>query len=53
MILGDTIIGRFNCRKSANNSRELDVEIHYQLQKAGGKQGEDAQDAYVGMYRVR
>lgn len=27
--LGDEIRGRFYCRKSSNNSRELDVEIHY------------------------
>jgi protein arginine N-methyltransferase 3 len=26
---GDIISGTFYCRKSSNNSRELDVEIHY------------------------
>ncbi|KAI9638963.1 S-adenosyl-L-methionine-dependent methyltransferase [Dioszegia hungarica] len=28
---GDELRGRFYCRKSSNNSRELDVEIHYEV----------------------
>ena len=31
---GARIHGEFFCRKSSSNSRELDVEIHYTLDKA-------------------
>jgi protein arginine N-methyltransferase 3 len=31
MILGTIVKGAFHCRKSANNKRELDVEIHYEV----------------------
>jgi hypothetical protein len=34
---GDKIQGRFLCRKSATNSRELDVEIHYGLEGSKDK----------------
>lgn len=29
--IGDIIEGRFGCRKSPTNSRELNVEIHYNV----------------------
>lgn len=37
---GTVVSGTFHCRKSADNSRELDVEIHYRVLRADGeKQG--------------
>ena len=42
--------GVFKCRKSEDNSRELDVEIHYSV-----KSGEDDQpsDVIVQTFKVR
>lgn len=37
LMAGDKIQGRFLCRKSATNSRELDVEIHYGLEGSKDK----------------
>lgn len=34
---GQGVVGRFFCRKSADNSRELEVEIHYAVVDAGKK----------------
>ncbi|WVQ66117.1 uncharacterized protein L199_004295 [Kwoniella botswanensis] len=46
------IIGRFFCKKSPTNSRELDVEIHYRVVEGGnGDVGEGAYD--VQCYKVR
>lgn len=53
---GDVIQGTFNCRKSKENSRELDVEIHYHIVSQGQGQEENKsndQMATVGVYRVR
>lgn len=47
---GDTIEGVFHCRKSATNSRELDVEIHYKV-KTKGQEAPD--EVEVQVYRVR
>lgn len=32
---GQSVVGRFFCRKAADNSRELEVEIHYAVVDAG------------------
>jgi hypothetical protein len=50
--VGDTIQGTFNCRKSKENSRELDVEIHYQVIGQGQEEKGDGM-ATVGVFRVR
>ncbi|THH06140.1 hypothetical protein EW145_g4285 [Phellinidium pouzarii] len=34
---GTVVSGTFHCRKSADNSRELDVEIHYVVRNADGE----------------
>jgi len=44
-VLGETIQGRFLCQKSKTNSRELDVELHYES-KSG------AQERVVATYKV-
>ncbi|WVQ96014.1 hypothetical protein IAU59_003114 [Kwoniella sp. CBS 9459] len=50
---GQQIEGKFFCRKSEDNSRELDVEIHFRI--VGGSKGGDAQDETytVQAYKVR
>jgi type I protein arginine methyltransferase len=48
--LGTTITGTFHCAKSADNSRELDVEIHYKVTAEGNT---DEKDIVVQMYHVR
>nr|XP_019043601.1 protein arginine N-methyltransferase 3 [Kwoniella bestiolae CBS 10118]OCF22531.1 protein arginine N-methyltransferase 3 [Kwoniella bestiolae CBS 10118] len=45
----EKIEGRFYCRKSENNSRELDVEIHYRV--VGEKEKEGSYE--VQCYKVR
>ena len=45
-ISGTIITGTFYCRKSKDNTRELDVEIHYNIE------GNDT-DTVVQMYHVR
>lgn len=36
--VGDLIKGLFNCRKSrSGNTRELDIEFHYEVVKQDGK----------------
>ena len=48
---GTVVEGTFKCRKSADNSRELDVEIHY-----GVRDSEDAPapaELVVQMYKIR
>jgi protein arginine N-methyltransferase 3 len=42
---GETIQGRFLCQKSKTNSRELDVELHYQSRS-------DAKERIVATYKV-
>lgn len=46
--VGERIEGRFMCRKGSDNSRELEVEIHY----AVVKKGEKATEFTVQPYRV-
>ncbi|KAF9046251.1 protein arginine N-methyltransferase [Panaeolus papilionaceus] len=47
---GSIVTGTFHCKKSQDNSRELDVGIHYSV-----KQDEDSppSDTFVQMYKVR
>ncbi|KAL6300670.1 S-adenosyl-L-methionine-dependent methyltransferase [Sparassis latifolia] len=47
---GTTVQGTFKCRKSATNSRELDVEIHYVVQEPSEAA---VGDAVVQMFKVR
>lgn len=47
---GDTISGRFYCKKSTTNSRELDVEIHYEVATDGNAA---SAGMTVQMYKVR
>ena len=42
--------GHFHCVKSATNSRELDVEIHYEVKTSGEAV---AGGTVVQMYKVR
>jgi len=51
---GAVIEGTFHCRKSADNSRELDVEIHYVVEDVtlGGTR-EKSKEATVQMFKVR
>ncbi|KAH7910487.1 S-adenosyl-L-methionine-dependent methyltransferase [Hygrophoropsis aurantiaca] len=60
IFIGDdtTVTGTFYMKKSADNSRELDVEIHYSVNHGNddveGKQKEKEQDeTIVQMYKVR
>ncbi|KAF9231844.1 hypothetical protein BU15DRAFT_81915 [Melanogaster broomeanus] len=46
---GTVVSGTFYCKKSDENSRELDVEIHYSVKKGA----EPAGDVVVQMYKVR
>lgn len=48
--LGTVVSGTFHCHKNPENSRELDVEIHYTV-----KAEEDSvvSDMFVQMYKVR
>ncbi|KAF9232315.1 S-adenosyl-L-methionine-dependent methyltransferase [Melanogaster broomeanus] len=46
---GTVVSGTFYCKKSEENSRELDVEIHYSVKKGA----EPAGDVVVQMYKVR
>jgi protein arginine N-methyltransferase 3 len=48
--IGDSISGTFYCHKSPSNSRELDVEIHYRIQRDGGSQDNPVN---VQIFRVR
>ncbi|ORY34837.1 S-adenosyl-L-methionine-dependent methyltransferase [Naematelia encephala] len=49
---GEKIQGRFSCHKSAHNSRELDVEVHYAV--IGAEVKSDKEITYtVQTYKVR
>ncbi|KAK7462145.1 hypothetical protein VKT23_007748 [Stygiomarasmius scandens] len=56
---GTKVSGKFICRKSDDNSRELEVEIHYSVRPPGGvkqDQGEEednAEDVIVQVFKVR
>lgn len=43
---GQSIQGRFFCRKDVDNSRELDAEIHFAVVQAGAKPAEFTVQAY-------
>jgi len=47
---GSIVTGRFSCKKRENNSRELDVEIHY-----SNKEDDNAQpsETIVQIFKVR
>lgn len=47
---GSVVHGSFRCRKSEDNSRELDVEIHYSVMES---EGTIPTDTIVQMYKVR
>ncbi|KAI5123085.1 hypothetical protein M0805_001441 [Coniferiporia weirii] len=50
----DTVVsGTFHCRKSADNSRELDVEIHYVVRSTDGGDSDDDGAMVVQSYKVR
>ena len=49
-LLGSVVHGHFHCRKSEENSRELDVEIHYSVVES---EGTTCTDTIVQMYKVR
>ena len=49
-LLGSVVHGNFHCRKSEDNSRELDVEIHYSVVES---EGMTCTDTIVQMYKVR
>ena len=52
LIAGDIVTGTFHCKKSETNSRELDVEIHYSVNKPdSGHAG--LGNVTVQMYKVR
>jgi len=50
VVEGTVISGTFYCRKSENNSRELEVEIHYQVRNEDESQGNAVN---VQIFRVR
>ncbi|TDL19665.1 protein arginine N-methyltransferase [Rickenella mellea] len=47
---GTVVSGEFHCRKSQDNSRELDVEIHYTVQQPGA---EMKGDIIIQTFKVR
>lgn len=49
-LAGSIVQGSFHCRKSEDNSRELDIEIHYSV-----KQDTEAaaSDTVVQIFKVR
>ncbi|KAG6829437.1 hypothetical protein H0H87_011392 [Tephrocybe sp. NHM501043] len=47
---GSTVHGTFHCRKSEDNSRELDVEIHFSVKQ---DPEDPASETVVQMYKVR
>lgn len=49
--LGTVVQGTFKCRKSADNSRELDVEIHYTVKDPDTE--EPPSEVVVQLYKVR
>ena len=48
--VGYIVQGVFKCRKSDDNSRELDVEIHYSVRESAE---EEAGDLIVQTFKVR
>jgi protein arginine N-methyltransferase 3 len=50
LVAGTVVSGTFRCRKSKNNSRELDVEIHYSVRPNADA---PVDDIVVEMFKVR
>ncbi|WWD20249.1 hypothetical protein CI109_104725 [Kwoniella shandongensis] len=50
---GEEIVGKFYCKKSPTNSRELDVEIHYTVQKSGDSDVQGEREFTVQAFKVR
>ncbi|EJC98461.1 S-adenosyl-L-methionine-dependent methyltransferase [Fomitiporia mediterranea MF3/22] len=49
-----TVSGTFHCRKSADNSRELDVEIHYVVRATDSETDSTEESAmYIQSFKVR
>ena len=51
MWVGTVVQGTFRCRKSADNSRELDVEIHYTVKDPDTD--EPPSEVVVQLFKVR
>ena len=49
--VGTVVQGTFKCRKSADNSRELDVEIHYTVQDPDAEAPRS--EVVVQLFKVR
>ncbi|KAI0292194.1 S-adenosyl-L-methionine-dependent methyltransferase [Multifurca ochricompacta] len=51
---GTIVAGTFHCRKRENNSRELDVEVHYTVKSGASSEGiETPGDVVVQIFKVR
>ncbi|KAK8849623.1 hypothetical protein IAR55_004958 [Kwoniella newhampshirensis] len=50
---GEEIVGRFYCKKSPTNSRELDVEIHYAVETSGEEKVPGEREFTVQAFKVR
>ena len=48
---GTVVQGMFSCRKCDNNSRELQVEIHYKVRESA--EADASGDVIVQMFTVR
>lgn len=51
VFLGNVVSGTFHCKKSEDNSRELDVEIHYTTKASAD--AEASGDIVVQIFKVR
>lgn len=49
--VGNVVTGTFHCKKSEDNSRELDVEIHYTTKASADV--EASGDVVVQIFKVR
>ena len=50
LCVGYVVQGVFKCRKSDDNSRELDVEIHYSVKESAE---EEPEEVVVQTFKVR
>ena len=51
LVSGTIVEGTFKCKKSEDNSRELDVEIHYTVRDP--ENTSEPGDVFVQLYKVR
>ena len=51
LVPGTIVEGTFKCKKSEDNSRELDVEIHYTVKEP--EESAATSDVFVQIYKVR